>query len=133
MKSIDRRTFLKSVPAVAAVGSIRLQPASSTPFGAEYPYLDSQATGQWWLAARGEAAAPVQGPGTAPKKVPPILDLNVPRNQVVVFALYTHDAGILTLSAQLYPLLPDEPREARLEIQRDGAWKMIASHSSRVA
>jgi hypothetical protein len=30
------------------------------------------------------------------------------------------------ICAQLYPLHPDEPREARLEVQRDGGWKEVA-------
>jgi hypothetical protein len=49
--------------------------------------------------------------------------VRVPRDQVVGFALYTHDRGVLKLSAQLYPLKPDEPREVRLEFQRGGVWR----------
>jgi len=114
MKPIDRRTFLKTVPAVAAVGSVRWQaPAPAAPFGQDYPHLDSQTTGQWWV--------------TAGKNVPQIIELDVPRDRVVAFALYTHDAGVLKLTAQLYPLLPDEPREARLEFKRDGAWTEAAT------
>ena len=51
--------------------------------------------------------------------------MNVPRDEVVAFALYTHDHGVLKLSAQLYPLRPDEPREARLEFRRDGQWTEV--------
>ena len=130
MKPIDRRTFLKTVPAVAAVGRVRTpdfaaaplrrgrqapaapKPGEGGPFGQDFPQLDAQTSGQWWT--------------TAASKVPQIIDLNVPRDRVVAFALYTHDAGVLKLTAQLYPLFPDEPREARLEIQRDGAWKEVA-------
>jgi hypothetical protein len=46
----------------------------------------------------------------------------VPREDVVAFALYTVDAGALKMTAQLYPLKPEEPREARLEVERDGKW-----------
>jgi hypothetical protein len=143
MKSIDRRTFLKTVSAVAAgsrwqkyfswlpakyfswlpasAGRFHGQAPIARPFGQDYPQLDSQTTGQWWVANSGTNA-----PGQAAKNVPQIIELNVPRDQVVVFALYTHDRGVLKLTAQLYPLLPDEPREARLEVQRDGVWKEIA-------
>ena len=122
MKPIDRRTFLKTVPAVAAVGSARWQaPRPETPFGADYPFLDSQATGSWW--APRDAAAATAGKR---KPVPPIIDLDVPRDRVVVFALYTAHAGVLKMTAQLYPLRPEEPREARLEVQRGGAWKEVA-------
>ncbi len=125
MDPIDRRTFLKTVPAVAAAATYR--PAGAQPealFGEAYRHLDSQTTGQWWLA-QGGTAAPVAA-GQAQKKIPPIVDLNVPRDRVVAFALYTHEAGVLKLTAQLYPLMPDEPREARLEVERDGAWKEAA-------
>jgi hypothetical protein len=52
--------------------------------------------------------------------------VKVPRDEVVAFALYTHDRGVLKLSAQLFPLKRGEPREARLELQRDGAWREVA-------
>ncbi|MCI0540058.1 MAG: metallophosphoesterase [Verrucomicrobiales bacterium] len=81
---------------------------ASQPFGAEFPRLDSLALGEWW-----KAAPPKQNP-------PPPMD--VPRDQVVAFALYTHDHQGLKLTAQLYPLKPDEPREARLEFLRRGKW-----------
>src|SRR5687768_15377617 len=120
MKPIDRRSFLKTVPAVAAVGSIRLQAqTSAAPFGGDYPYLDTQTTGEWWKAQ------PRAAKGAKP--VPQIIDLNVARDQVVAFALYTQQAGVLKMTALLYPLMPDEPREARLEIERGGAWKTVAT------
>lgn len=52
--------------------------------------------------------------------------VKVPRDQVVGFALYTHDHGVLKMSAQLYPLKPGEPREVRLELERDGEWREVA-------
>lgn len=125
MKPIDRRTFLMTVPAVAAVSRTRAQtPPVEAPFGPEYPHLDSQTTGEWW-APRAEPAA--AGAGAAPKKVPPIIPLDVPRDRVVAFALYTVDAGVLKMTAQLYPLRPGEARRARLEVRRNGAWTEIAS------
>jgi hypothetical protein len=48
--------------------------------------------------------------------------MDVPRDQVVAFALYTQDHGVLKLTGQLYPLKPGESREARLEFQSDGKW-----------
>ena len=115
---IDRRAFLKCVAAfppllVELRWTRRAQAqAPAAPFGEDYPQLDAQSTGRWWETPAG--------------KVPPIVELNVPRDQVVAFALYTHDRGVLKLTAQLYPLRPDESREARLEIRRDGAWMEIA-------
>src|SRR3972149_5629404 len=83
------------------------------PFGAEFPELDSLAVGEWWTKKP-------QGPNPPPP-------MDVPRDQVVAFALYTHDRGVLKLTAQLYPLKPAEPREARLELRRDGAWRQVAT------
>jgi hypothetical protein len=120
MKSVDRRTFLKTVPAVAVVGGLGQLPTPSAPFGAAFPQLDWQTTGQWWTARTPVPVAPQKKP------VPPILELDVPRDQVVAFALYTHELSVLKMTALLYPLLPDEPREARLEIQRNGAWVEVA-------
>ena len=48
------------------------------------------------------------------------------RSQVIAFALYSHDADVLKLTAQLYPLFPEEPREVRLEIKKEKAWKEIS-------
>ncbi len=84
------------------------------PFGDQFPDLDSYATRGWW-----------QPKGDAPAK------LLVPRDQVVAFALYTHQNGILKLSTQLYPLLPDETREVRLEFMRDGQWQEVKRESAQ--
>jgi hypothetical protein len=114
MSSIDRRTFLKITPAAAAIGGLRVSAQeATTPFGEDYSYLDAQASGRWWE------------PQTS-SKIPPIVDLNVARDRVVAFALYTHDARVLKLTAQLYPLMPGEPRVARLEIRRNGDWREVA-------
>jgi len=113
--SIARRVFLKlaalaawrsSTPSTARA-AFQIPPA--LPYGPEFPNLDSLAVGQWW-----NKPAP-RGPNAPPP-------MDVPRDQVVAFALYTHDRGVLKLTAQLYPLRSDERREAILELQRDGKW-----------
>ncbi len=53
--------------------------------------------------------------------------VRVPRDQVVGFALYTHDHGVLKMSAQLFPLQEGEPRQVRLELQTDGQWRQVAT------
>ncbi len=86
--------------------------ASARIFGAKFPDLDSLAVGQWWN----------NGP-TKQQSMP----LKVPRDEVVAFALYSHDGGQLKLTAQLFPLMPEESREVRLEFkQGDGSWKEVA-------
>ena len=77
------------------------------PFGPEFSELDSEATGEWW------------------KRDQP--QLLVPRDQVLAFAVYTHDRGVLKLTAQLYPLKPKEPRDVRLEFKRGTIWQQIAT------
>ena len=52
--------------------------------------------------------------------------VKVPRDQVIGFALYAHDRGVLKMSAQLFPLKPGEPREVRLEFKRNGQWQEAA-------
>ena len=84
------------------------------PFGDQWPRLDGDATGEWWKPAPAERG-PQKKKGVL---LPP--RLLVPRNEVLAFALYTHDAGTLKLTAQLYPLKPDEPRTVQVEVLRGG-------------
>ncbi|MBL8865811.1 MAG: hypothetical protein JNK93_09655 [Planctomycetia bacterium] len=108
----NRREFAWGVIATAAATALATaaEPDPVKPFGDEFPNLDSLAVGEWWTKKLGPK---VQNP-------PPPMD--VPREQVVAFALYTVDHAVLKLTAQLYPLKPGEPREARLEVERDGKW-----------
>ena len=114
---ISRRFLLKLAPLLFWQGSaVRLFAAggeSPEPFGKGHRDLDSLATGEWWKRK------PV-GKGSPP---PP---MKVPRNEVVAFAMYTHGRGVLKMTAQLFPLMPDEAREARLEIEREGKWEEAA-------
>ncbi len=88
------------------------------PFGADFPNLDSFAVGAWW--DKKPPAKGKKGGGTPP---PTML---VARDQVIAFALYTQQAGVLKLSAQLYPLYPEEAKVARLEVKRGDAWVEVA-------
>jgi hypothetical protein len=113
--NLPRRLVLKALaflPWLRGSALLRAQEADPQPFGAEFPNLDSLAAGEWWTRPR-----PRQNP-------PPALD--VPRDEVVAFALYTHHGGVLKVNAQLFPLRPGEAREARLELRRDGAWSEVA-------
>ncbi len=107
---------MKCATTLAIFTLLLLQNSQATdhPFGREWKDLDSAATSNWWE-----------------KELPTNLDwtefLNVPRDEVVAFALYTHQNGILKLSAQFYPLMPEEQRQARLEVNRKGKWEEIAN------
>lgn len=93
------------------------------PFGPDFPKLDSDATGEWW-----QPTTIARGPKKGQKQAARLL---VPRDQVLAFALYTHDRGVLKLTAQLYPLKPTEPRTVTLEFQRDDQWQPAAQAEVR--
>ena len=113
--TFSRRFFLKLVAFFSSWRGTSPAVANETPteipkpFGSEFPNLDSLAVEEWW-----KKPAP-KGPNAPPS-------LDVPRDQVMAFALYTHDRGVLKLTAQLFPLKPGEPHEARLEFHRAGEW-----------
>lgn len=50
----------------------------------------------------------------------------VAKKDIICFALYTVSDGTLKLTAQLYPLDSDDPRTARLEIEKEGKWVEVA-------
>lgn len=116
--NISRRTILKTLPLALCHTTLGAQNAvlakeSPFPFGEDFPQLDSLATGEWWTKK-----------SKAKNSHPPSMD--VPREQVVAFAIYAYDRGVLKLTAQLYPLKPDEKREVTLEFERDGKWTETA-------
>jgi len=130
---LSRRTVLKMT--AANLGSLAFAPAvleaadTAQPFGAEFPSLDSLATGEWWrkgaAVAAGDGKGRKKGKGKGGGGSPPP-SMNVPRDQVVAFAIYTQQSGVMKMSAQLFPLKPNEERLARLEVERDGSWVEIA-------
>jgi hypothetical protein len=137
MPQIDRRTAIKLVAAGTGAWALAPQfvPAQipAQPFGAEFPNLESLTTGSWW--ERGVPAANSNNHSKTKTKTkgkaaeggqaaaPP---MDVPREQVVAFAIYTQHSGVLKMSAQLFPLKPGEPREVRLELKQDTGWVEVA-------
>jgi hypothetical protein len=118
-QQMNRRTAIKATAAVSA-GALVISKEflkaqeSAQPFGPGFPRLESLTTGEWWTRPGNNGKPAPKGR----KGVPP--SMNVPRDQVVVFAMYTHQNGVLKLSAQLFPLMPGEKREARLELMLPG-------------
>lgn len=78
------------------------------PVIAPFENIDTLAINDWWN--RGSN---------------PIIDLKVEREDVIAFGIYTVSNGVLKLSAQLFPLYPDETREVRLEIKEGTTWKEV--------
>jgi len=52
---------------------------------------------------------------------------DVPREELIAFAMYTVQDDVLKLSAQLYPLKEDESHEVVLEVEKNGNWEQIAT------
>jgi hypothetical protein len=77
------------------------EPPLVAPFGK----LDSLCTNDWWN-----------------RKPSKIIETRVPREDVIAFGIYTQHGGTLKLSAQLFPLYPEETRTVRLEFLRRGEW-----------
>ena len=104
------------------------EPLTKSPYPAN---LDRAATGKWWeVAQKARDGAISIGRHTTKKNTVTgrhFLDLEVPRDEVVCFALYTLHDRTLKMSAQLYPLFPDETRDVRLEVKRGDAWEQVAT------
>ena len=92
----------KSITAPLAVGHD--QGFTTAPF----THLDTLATNDWWN-----------------RQASDIIDLKVAREDVIAFGIYTVSNSTLKLSAQLYPLYPDESRQVRIEIKKDGSWHEV--------
>jgi hypothetical protein len=75
---------------------------------APFEGIDTLAINDWWN--RGESY---------------IIDMKVERKDVIAFGIYTVSNNTLKLSAQLFPLYPDEPREVKLEVREGDAWKEV--------
>jgi hypothetical protein len=98
-------------PFLLAIGTAAAQPTDLGKPPVEAPFVkkeDSLCVNDWWN-----------------RKANPIIDLKVPRDQVVCFGIYTVSNGTLKLTAQLYPLYPKETREVRLEIEKNGKWTEV--------
>lgn len=80
------------------------------PIIAPFEGLDTIATNDWWNRAKN-----------------PIIDVNVSRDSVIAFGIYTVSERTLKLSAQLFPLYPSETRQVKLYIDDKGNWNHVKS------
>jgi hypothetical protein len=125
---LTRRHLLKATP-LLFVRTSGIAADAPQPFGGEFSNLEFLTTGEWWnkgaLAAAKDGKQ--KGKGRAKGGQPPAPSMDVPRDEVVCFACYTQQNGVLKMSAQLFPLKPGEERVARLEVKHEGGdWKEIA-------
>jgi hypothetical protein len=80
----------------------------NTPVISPFIGLDTIAINDWW--------------NRKPNK---IIDIKVNRDDVVAFGIYTVHNNILKLTAQLFPLYPEETREVSLEIKKGNEWQEV--------
>ncbi len=78
------------------------------PVIAPFTVTDSLAINDWWNRSPNE-----------------IVELDVPRAEVLAFGMYTVADSTVKLSAQLFPLYPDETRQVRLELKQNGDWQEV--------
>ncbi|MEO0793633.1 MAG: hypothetical protein AAFX93_00640 [Verrucomicrobiota bacterium] len=89
------------------------------PFGTEgnANQCDNTAIGKWWIERDGEWGHDKDGRKWF---------LEREREKALAFVLYTHDDRVLKLTAQTFPLYPEEPKTITLEFFRDGQWQPVA-------
>ena len=116
-----QRLIALSVVAATLLSTPIQAEESAAPFGEKFLKLDRRAVGEWWKLSGTPANSRKR---QAAKR---FIEMNVPRDEVVAFAVYTHDAGTLKLTAQLFPLMPDESRDVRLELNAGDGWKLAAT------
>ncbi|MGD2005517.1 MAG: hypothetical protein PVJ91_05850, partial [Flavobacteriaceae bacterium] len=107
------RYFLLPLLATLLLGCQNPKPKNLEPkVLAPFSKLDTLSVNDWWNRADN-----------------PIVNLKVPREEVIAFGIYTVSNDVLKLTAQLFPLYPDETREVRLAIQKEGKWEEIATET----
>ncbi len=107
-----KNTALSFCIALIAFSCAQKTDKTIPPVIAPFSEVDTLAINDWWN--RGDS---------------PIINLKVGRDSVVAFGLYTVSNNTLKLSAQLYPLYPEETREVRLEVMKNGQWAEVQKQS----
>ncbi|MEO0452923.1 MAG: hypothetical protein AAFY98_02140 [Verrucomicrobiota bacterium] len=85
---------------------------------------DNVAIGEWWKFPIEAKDSKTHNRGHNEAQMAEWIQ-SIPREQAIAFAFYTHDHGVLKISAQCFPLLPDEPKTVTLELKRNGSWEVV--------
>ena len=88
---------------------------TDVPIKAPFEKLDLYCTNDWWNHAKEIRNNPNI-----------ILDVEVPREKVICFGIYTTQNKVMKMTAQLFPLYPEETRVVRLELKQNGKWQEVA-------
>ncbi len=86
------------------------------PVKAPFEKLDVYCVNDWWVNAAKMKDNPKR-----------IIDVDVPRDEVICFGMYTVQDGVMKMTAQLFPLYPKESREVSLELKKNGKWEKVAT------
>jgi hypothetical protein len=86
------------------------------PVKAPFNDLDTYCVNDWWNNAK-------RIKDSAKK----IIDVDVPRDKVICFGIYTTQNKVMKMSAQLFPLYPNETRTVRLEFKINNKWQQVAT------
>ena len=112
MSKLNRRNFIKKTSlsgAALASSSFFSSNAKSEEYQkSPFSDLDTLSTNDWW---------------NRPEN--PIIDIKVERDNVIAFGIYTLSKNVLKLTAQLFPLYPDESRNIKFEIYESGNWNEV--------
>ena len=112
MGKINRRNFIKKTSlsgAALASSSFFSSNAKSEEYQkSPFSDLDTLSTNDWW---------------NRPEN--PIIDIKVERDNVIAFGIYTLSKNVLKLTAQLFPLYPDESRDIKFQIYESGKWNEV--------
>ena len=121
MNKTIRIFSLCCITCCAVTGQPSFNYTDPAPFGDETKYAresENAAIGEWWdvKLKRG-----LTGYDQRASK----WFQSIERDQTLAFALYTQDHGVLKLTAQCFPLLPDEPKVVSLEFKVQDRWILI--------
>ena len=107
-----RRKFLKDAALLSGASFLPINISYNNKRNyqkAPFKKLDTLSTNDWW---------------NRPSN--PIINLKINRKDVIAFGIYTLSNDILKLSAQMFPLFPEESRSISLQIKNNLKWKEIA-------
>uniref|UniRef100_UPI003216B7D9 hypothetical protein n=1 Tax=uncultured Draconibacterium sp. TaxID=1573823 RepID=UPI003216B7D9 len=100
---------------ILLLGHVAFAQHDAPPVKAPFEKLDLYCVNDWWVHNSKMK--------DNPKK---IIDVDVPRDEVICFGMYTVQDKVMKMTAQLFPLYPEESREVILELKQNGKWKKVA-------
>jgi hypothetical protein len=103
---------------IALVIVTQIYSQGKPPVKAPFEKLDLYCTNDWWVHAKENKNNPKL-----------IIDVDVPRDEVICFGMYTVHNGIMKMTAQLFPLYPKESRQVHLELKKNGKWERVATET----